>query len=1176
MWLLRMRASLFANLAMAACLLCICTEIVQIMAVAPGNVSNECDSGTACYVPHALLDWYESKDIPGQVSQNCVFRILANPQRCVSSQSSTVDVWQAAAVPDAATWSRCQHCLWDVALGRMQVWEMGEPQTAGDTSTAEVAERACASKRAPVGTIDLSASNWGEFFYAARNDRYQADLLAAPPCIALDAAGAGQESAGVAYVDRPVFILPLLTLHVGHVMVDLLEQVYQTMLASYGRVRKDALLLLDVANAAEQAVLPIKLYQLFAGAADTYGALLSVLSDLPVLPVSVLASGPDGLHTAKVVFSDVHLGLNGAAGHFSTGYLSHSMPPEELRDLPADEVESARLRALQRDLRATQHLPLKPPPEPRGVRLALVVERAVTKPADAGTDTDTAAFRGYISSKQSRNIVNVAEVLTAVLDELCPDGARREPPPRGRGQEQPNPLIGSVWRCTNPQHLWEVQVVVLEGMLHSAQRELFAKTDLLIAAAGTALHNSLFMQKPAAVLPIMQPGWCDWAWMYARQAHLLGLYTRSFCATTAADGSSGGIPGRSLHQWSRRFWQQGPRASKDCNFVVDIHKFRNVLHLLVGELDAQNSPTPDDSEGGMPEEDVGNLPGVPDVTTHTLAEVYVTSVEAQKKTDSGGRVTWHLSIRGELALPSDGSAQDSPLARMPHLSVCLQLPQGRSPTACAPLEDMNYYSELRVQVSHPAQELMLWLQATSTGGRLVGSECVVAIDARLPACGLLPPLLHLRKEDAIVALWVTQEAGNWSAKVKRGLHVHATHHIVATSGLALQRQMPAMCAAHDIPSPVCAEVASGVTSHIHQLLLATHLQVPKVQLLPSPRHPFVFLHVEKTAGTTLRELIVRAAGSRQLRSFVPCHGNPGSYVHCTVQSPTDVLRYRNGSNTLLRGVSVLAGHFSWGAWLLLPDWALARVGAPTPVPVTEKATAPPGDTPHAASEVADVPACLVMGRHPVERAISYYYQRCYGTPACPGYRKALNTLTADALGHIIRTHRHMLLDPLDPEAVVVLDEGMSDAACAALAGDRRTAGLRVGLRRGSFPAPAALNASSRARALHNAQQCVAGLQEEWGSTVRHILHFFPWLDTETEATSGAEGGGSSASDTATKWQTAPRRMSLFDGQETRLTLRHELRSVIESANSCDLELYAQMQASFRKQQQVLDAMHLYI
>ena len=50
-------------------------------------------------------------------------------------------------------------------------------------------------------------------------------------------------------------------------------------------------------------------------------------------------------------------------------------------------------------------------------------------------------------------------------------------------------------------------------------------------------------------------------------------------------------------------------------------------------------------------------------------------------------------------------------------------------------------------------------------------------------------------------------------------------------------------------------------------------------------------------------------------------------------------------------LSVVAGHFAWGVWTELPYW------------IGENQTRPP--------------PCFIMGRHPVERVISYYYQRCF-------------------------------------------------------------------------------------------------------------------------------------------------------------------------------------------------------
>ena len=228
-----------------------------------------------------------------------------------------------------------------------------------------------------------------------------------------------------------------------------------------------------------------------------------MLSDLPVMPHSVLQTGLGGLNVTHVVFSDVHIGLNGNMGHFATGYESQGLSIEQQRMLPVNAVQSKRLQALQQDIFSTLHVPLK------GVRrlketdemgkekfrIALIVERAASTAAlssasgTAGTSANIVS--GNISTKPSRHVANLQEVVSAALTELCPSGHVEAQ----EGQKN-NRLNGYIARCVPPsshsQHeeVWELHVVVLEDMLHSTQRSMFANADILIAAAGTALHNT--------------------------------------------------------------------------------------------------------------------------------------------------------------------------------------------------------------------------------------------------------------------------------------------------------------------------------------------------------------------------------------------------------------------------------------------------------------------------------------------------------------------------------------------------------------------------------------------------------------------------------------------------------------------------------------------------------------
>jgi hypothetical protein len=236
------------------------------------------------------------------------------------------------------------------------------------------------------------------------------------------------------------------------------------------------------------------------------------------------------------------------------------------------------------------------------------------------------------------------------------------------------------------------------------------------------------------------------------------------------------------------------------------------------------------------------------------------------------------------------------------------------------------------------------------------------------------------------------------------------------------------------------------------------------------------------------------------------------------------------ANYTMNNISVLAGHFSWGVWRQLPQFKRNLM-----------ATAVDG-----LRRGHDTPSCFIMGRHPVDRAISYYYQRCYQIEDCAGYQTRLNLLTTDQLRHFIisdrqgeRRNKGNLSSP-----IFVLDEGMSDAGCRAVGNFKKTTGLILGV--DALRIPQALTGAETQAALDNAAQCVIGLQERWSDSKRVMKHWFPWINLDI--------GDSER-----------RRMHLFSDKETKETIREDLRRVIEEENTCDMLLHLQMITTFEKQ-----------
>ena len=69
---------------------------------------------------------------------------------------------------------------------------------------------------------------------------------------------------------------------------------------------------------------------------------------------------------------------------------------------------------------------------------------------------------------------------------------------------------------------------------------------------------------------------------------------------------------------------------------------------------------------------------------------------------------------------------------------------------------------------------------------------------------------------------------------------------------SLQRVTADFCAQHRLTHVACGYLAAHLSSVVYKDILASTLGLPAIQHMPTPQDPFVFLHIEKTAGSALR------------------------------------------------------------------------------------------------------------------------------------------------------------------------------------------------------------------------------------------------------------------------------------------------------------------------------------
>ena len=80
---------------------------------------------------------------------------------------------------------------------------------------------------------------------------------------------------------------------------------------------------------------------------------------------------------------------------------------------------------------------------------------------------------------------------------------------------------------------------------------------------------------------------------------------------------------------------------------------------------------------------------------------------------------------------------------------------------------------------------------------------------------------------------------------------------------------------------------------------------------------------------------------------------------------------------------------------------------------------------------------------------------------------------------------------------MIIDVGMEDAACRALANAKATTGLVAGVDDIHVPPP--VTETETLRALTNVEHCVVGLLERWEETKAMLEFWFPWLDFSVDS-----------------------------------------------------------------------------
>jgi hypothetical protein len=696
--------------------------------------------------------WIPNSSLPHFDTQIASSDCLLDPYLVIQEKTS---------IPHNQAWSYCRYCVF-----------MNESDDIHHFFSPE--------------SVELSWSQWSEFF-SQKNDLL--NTKGEPKMRAV--------SAGSLLISTPIFIMPIICYHVGHLLVDFMEQVYSTMLEVYGEVRTDALLVIDVSNREERRMLS-EILNKFVNSEknESFDQMLRWLSNRPIMAFEMFVRALSQLSSNAIIFSDIHFGgdISSTLMHIATPHQPCQFQLHDPSLIPFSRSYQHFHKFISQSIEAT--LSVSPPS-------SLSSSSSVISYSEQPLIDVLFVFRN-----SSRLIVNMQAMVDLVSSKNL------------------------TWLS--------VDFAILPFKL---QLQYLRKTRLLVATAGTAMHNMVFMNRSTSAIVLMMPEWCHCSWQYANQGILLGIDVSTYCQEgDMADQVS-------LSHWTAHFWLQCSVTFKSSDVTVDLHRFSSDLDRLFGL-----SPPAHERERAtqlkVTTTSLGHWcyigrepsPLIPS-RTHHLPVFRITLLTSQFING-----LWKVELAGELSNPLRPQHM---WRSFPHLSVCFILHDMKLTDvthSCYPMDTLNYHSKYMINSPYPIFSAHSWGQVSPHGGKIKGSDSYLTID--MGASDLIS------RASPEVALTIgTDCPGRNTTLICRveGLELSLCVGVISLESsfeISLQPIVTELCSLHNLSCPLL----SSLLSHcVHKRIMETHMSLPHPQYLPTPSAPFVFLHLEKTAGTTIRK-----------------------------------------------------------------------------------------------------------------------------------------------------------------------------------------------------------------------------------------------------------------------------------------------------------------------------------
>jgi hypothetical protein len=356
------------------------------------------------------------------------------------------------------------------------------------------------------------------------------------------------------------------------------------------------------------------------------------------------------------------------------------------------------------------------------------------------------------------------------------------------------------------------------------------KTRLLVAAAGTAMHNMIFMNHSTSAIVIMMADWCRCSWQYVNQGILLGINVLTYCHPNEAKDQA-----ISFH-WTSNFWLQCSIVTKHSEVVVDLSRFSSDLGRLF-----YPSHSPSFSIRGRNLWcDVGST-----TSSHLdhLFQFYFSEVKSELVNSQ-----WTLELVAEVGA---ATLPQQLFKSFPRLTFCLllsfsfDLNATKANPLCLTTDEFHSHTFFLIKVLHPSLTLHSWGQLSPQGGKVRGSDRYLSLDLRVRnMISRALPQIVLSVGNCLASGGATgmSDLVCFVQNIQISLCVQEPS-LNSSFEISLQPITREFCSRYQ-DTISCPILSSSLSHCVYKRALESRLSLPHPQYLPSPAQPFIFLDID--------------------------------------------------------------------------------------------------------------------------------------------------------------------------------------------------------------------------------------------------------------------------------------------------------------------------------------------